>query len=106
MTKGNLGNLEDDIDKNPQNLEYRYNLALQYFENSDFEKCIDTLLEIIKIDRNWNNKAANNFLLKIFNLLGSNNNLTLEGRKKLSKVLFQVNSIKIVNTLYSSPKLI
>ncbi len=84
----NLENLENDINVNPQNLESRYNLALQYFENSDFEKCIDSLLEIIKIDRNWNNKAANNFLLKIFNFLGSNNKLTQEGRKKLSKVLF------------------
>ena len=80
--------MEDDLEKNPKNLENRYLLAMQYFENADFEKSIDILLEIVKIDRNWNNKAANNFLLKIFNFLGSNNKISQEGRKKLSKVLF------------------
>lgn len=80
--------METEITKNPLDLESRYYLALQYFEHSDFEKTISTLIEIIKIDRNWNNKAAHNFLLKVFNFLGSANKLSLEGRKTLSKVLF------------------
>lgn len=88
IKKENLENLEIEIEKNPKDLDNRYHLALQYFEHSDFEKSISTLIEIIKIDRNWNNKIAHDFLLKIFNFLGSASKLTIDGRKNLSKVLF------------------
>jgi len=83
-----LETLESEIEKKPENMENRYQLALQYFEQADFERSIYSLLEILKIDRNWNNKAAQNFLLKIFNFLGANHPLTIAGRKNLSKILF------------------
>jgi len=84
----NLETLESEIEKKPDNMENRYQLALQYFEQADFERSINSLLEIMKIERNWNNKAAQNFLLKIFNFLGANHTLTIAGRKNLSKILF------------------
>jgi thioredoxin-like negative regulator of GroEL len=74
--------------KKEVDLHNKYYLALQYFEHSDFEKAINTLLEIIKIDKNWNNKNALNFLLKIFSFLGANNKISIEGKKNLSKILF------------------
>lgn len=43
---------------------------------------------MIAIDRNWNNKAANQLLMEIFGKLGSANELVVKGRKKLSKILF------------------
>jgi thioredoxin-like negative regulator of GroEL len=58
------------------------------FENSEYEEAIKSLLEIIQIDRNWNNKAANDLLKQIFSYLGSDNELTIQGRKKLAKILF------------------
>jgi len=84
----NLQNLENEIEKQPEKLENRYQLALEYFEHADFEKSIVSLMEILKIDRNWNNKAAHTFLLKIFNFLGSNHPLAIDGKKNLAKILF------------------
>ena len=43
---------------------------------------------MIIIDRNWNTKAAQNLLIYIFNYLGSDDKLTIEGRKQLFKILY------------------
>lgn len=85
--KGNIEFKKTD-EKKEEDLHNKYYLALQFFEHSDFEKAINTLLEIIKIDKNWNNKNALNFLLKIFSFLGANNKISIEGKKNLSKILF------------------
>jgi thioredoxin-like negative regulator of GroEL len=69
-------------------LNWRYQLALLKFENSEYEDAINTLLDMIMIDRNWNNKAAHNLLIYIFNYLGSEDKITIEGRKKLFKILY------------------
>lgn len=81
-------NLEKEIESNPKDLNIRYKLAVHFFDNAYYEQAIDTLLEIIAIDRNWNNKAANQFLIQIFNFLGSDNKLTTAGRAKLTKLLY------------------
>jgi putative thioredoxin len=69
-------------------LNWRYQLAVLKFENNEYEEAINTLLEMIMIDRNWNNKAAQNLLIYIFNFLGGDNKLTIDGRKKLTKILY------------------
>jgi putative thioredoxin len=81
-------NFYQEIENNPKDLNLRYKLALFQFENSDYEQAINTLLEIVKIDRNWNNKAAQQFLIQIFSFLGADNKLTVEGRNKLTKILY------------------
>jgi thioredoxin-like negative regulator of GroEL len=42
----------------------------------------------MRLDKKWNEKAAYNFLLKIFGKLGPKHELVLSGRKKLAKLLF------------------
>jgi putative thioredoxin len=84
----NTTNFYKEIENNPKDLNWRYQLAVLQFENSEYEEAIKTLLEIITIDRNWNNKAANTLLKQVFSYLGSDNKLTIEGRKKLAKLLF------------------
>jgi putative thioredoxin len=81
-------NILKEIEDNPKDLNTRFKLAVHHFENSYYEESIETLLEIIQIDRNWNNKAANQFLIQIFNFLGSDNDITIKGRSKLTKLLF------------------
>lgn len=81
-------NIAQEIENNPKDLKLRYKLAVHLFEQSDYEQAINTLLEIIQIDRNWNNKAAQQLLIQVFNFLGSDNSLTIEGRKKLTKLLY------------------
>ena len=77
-----------DIENKPKDLVLRHKLAIHFFENSEYEQAIETLLEIIQIDRNWNNKAAQQFLIHIFNFLGPDSKLTVSGRSKLTKLIY------------------
>ena len=49
---------------------------------------IELLLEIYKADRDWNNEAAKNQLTQIFESLGQESNLAINGRRKLSSLMF------------------
>ena len=52
------------------------------------EQAIDELIEIIRQDRTWNEEAARQQLLKLFEALGHTDPLTVAGRRKLSSILF------------------
>ena len=52
------------------------------------EDAIETLVDLVKSHQSWNEEAARNQLLKIFNALGHADPITVEGRRKLSAVLF------------------
>ncbi len=78
----------DKIEKTPQDLESRFSLAKLQNEAHRYPDAIETLLQIIAIDRNWNNKAAYQLLLEVFNKIGSSNELVVKSRKRLAKILF------------------
>jgi putative thioredoxin len=80
--------ISQEIENDPRDLNLRYQLAAHQFDNSQYEDAINTLLEIIQIDRNWKDKKAQKFLLQIFNFLGQDNKLTTTGRSKLTKILY------------------
>ena len=69
-------------------MQARYDLAKMEFEAQKYEQAIETLFKLIKIDRNWNEKAGYNLLLEIFNKVGASSELVMKSRKKLSKILF------------------
>ena len=69
-------------------MQARYDLAKLEFEAQKYEQAIETLFKLIKIDRNWNEKAGYNLLLEIFNKVGASSELAMKSRKKLSKILF------------------
>lgn len=81
-------NYHKEIENNPKDLNLRYQFAVLKFDNNEYEEAINILLDIIMIDRNWNGKSAHDFLIKIFNFLGADNKITIEGRKKLTKILY------------------
>ena len=53
-----------------------------------YENAIEHFLYIIEKDRMWNDEAPRKNLLEIFNALGPADELAIEGRKKLSSILF------------------
>ena len=69
-------------------MDKRYKLAEIQFENGRYEEAIENCLQMLAIDRNWNSKAANTLLMKVFNKIGSSNELVVKARKRLSKILF------------------
>jgi putative thioredoxin len=50
---------------------------------------VDELLEIVRRDRKWNDDGARVQLLQFFEALGFTDPLAVEGRKRLSSLLFR-----------------
>jgi putative thioredoxin len=80
--------LEQKVAANPEDYQARFDLALAEFAAGSQEAAIDNLLYIISKKRDWNEKAAHQQLLKIFEALGHDHPMTIEGRRKLSSLLF------------------
>ena len=62
--------------------------AMAYWANNQRQEAIDELLAMIKADRKWNEEAARQQLLKLFEALGFSDPLAVDGRKRLSTLLF------------------
>ena len=80
--------LQAAVEANPKDHEARYNLALALYAGGQAEAAIDALIEIIRQDRGWNDDAARLELLKLFEAIGPTEPVTMDGRKKLSAILF------------------
>ncbi len=80
--------LADRMMKNPKDLQARYDLAQRHLAAGQLEKGIDTLIGIIRLDREWQEQKARKLLLEVFESLGNAHPLTSSGRRKLSSVLF------------------
>ena len=85
---GRLGEFEGRLQQDPNDHEARLELALAAYAQNQNERAIDELLEIVRRNRNWNEDAARKELVKIFDALGPTHEATVEGRQKLSSILF------------------
>jgi thioredoxin-like negative regulator of GroEL len=47
-----------------------------------------TLMQCIKLDKNWENGKAKASLIELLNKLGAGNEIAINGRRALSKLLF------------------
>ena len=80
--------LREAVDKNPADHQARFDLAIALSGAGKNDEAIDELVEIISQNRTWNDGAAREQILKIFEALGHAHETTVEGRRKLSAVLF------------------
>ena len=72
----------------PDNLQAKYDYALALYGLSETASAIEELIEILKLNNTWNNDSARQQLFKIFEALGNSDQITIDGRKKMSAVLF------------------
>ena len=72
----------------PADPQARFDLAVALYGGGDAEAAVDELVELFRRDREWNDDAARQQLLKIFEALGPTDPLTVAGRRKLSSILF------------------
>ena len=84
-----VSDLEIKFKNNPNDLSIRYELAKSQIINKNYLGAINNLLFIIEKNKEWKNNKAKEELLNIFSLLGDSNPLTLEGRSKLSNLIFK-----------------
>lgn len=80
--------LRNNIDKQPENYQLRLDLSKILMAKGENEEAINQLLRIIEVNAKWNDGEARKQLIEIFNILGNENILVTEGRKKLSSMLF------------------
>ena len=80
--------LEAALEANPKDHQARFDLAVVLAGAGRNEEAIDHLVEIIRQDRQWNEEAAREKLLQLFEALGPTDPVTVAGRRQLSSVLF------------------
>ncbi len=83
-----LAPLKARLEADPKDHQARYDLALALDAGGDRDGAIVELLEIVRRDRKWNDDAARKHLLTLFEAMGPTDPRTLDGRRKLSTILF------------------
>ena len=76
------------VEKDPDDNDARFKLAQALHGAGQVEDAVDQLLELFKRDREWNDGAAKAQLFTIFEALEPNNEIVLNGRRKLSSLIF------------------
>jgi hypothetical protein len=72
----------------PDNHQARYDLALALHASGKIEAAVEELLELFRRDREWNDGAAKTQLFKIFDALKPQVPIVLNGRRRLSSMIF------------------
>lgn len=85
---GELAALDSRVAANPADLDARLELSIAAAAAGDKQRAVDELIEIFRRDRNWNDEAARKQLVKFFEAWGPKDPLTLEGRRRLSSLMF------------------
>lgn len=83
---------EDDLRAqlaaDPTNRQAYLDLALALHGSGKIEEAVSTLLDLFKLDREWNDGAARAQLFKIFDALPAKDPIVLAGRRRLSSMIF------------------
>lgn len=85
---GPVAELRALVEADPANLQARFDLAGALLANGDAEGAVNELLELFRKDREWNDGAAKAQLFTIFEALKPNDPVVLNGRRKLSSMIF------------------
>ena len=85
---GPIAELEQRVAANPLDHQARFDLALALNAKGRRREVLDHLLEIVRRDRKWNDDGARKQLVQLFEAWGPTDEATIEGRRRLSSILF------------------
>ena len=85
---GPVGELEQKVAANPLDHQARFDLAVALNAAGKRQDAADHLLEIVKRDRKWSEDGARKQLVQFFEAWGPTDEATVNGRRKLSSILF------------------
>jgi putative thioredoxin len=85
---GPIGELEQKVAANPLDHQARFDLAVAMNGAGRRKEALDNLIEIVRRDRKWNEDGARKQLVQFFEAWGPTDEATVEGRKRLSSILF------------------
>ena len=83
-----LSDLEAKVAADPKDMQSRLDLAVARYGAGAREQAMDELLEMVRKDRKWNEEVARKQLVKFFEALGPADPLAVQGRRRLSSILF------------------
>ncbi|MEQ1648585.1 MAG: thioredoxin [Hyphomicrobiaceae bacterium] len=79
---------EAAIAADPKNHQARIDLSIALAARGKKLEAVDQLIEAIRLDRKWSDEAARKQLVKFFEAWGFKDEAAVDGRRKLSSVLF------------------
>jgi putative thioredoxin len=85
---GPIDDLQRKVEANPLDHQARFDLATALSAAGKRADAANHLLEIVKRDRKWNEDGARKQLVQFFEAWGPTDEATLDGRKRLSSILF------------------
>jgi putative thioredoxin len=85
---GPIAELEQKVAANPLDHQARFDLALALNGKARRLEALENLISIVKRDRKWNDDGARKQLVQFFEAWGPTDEATIEGRKRLSSILF------------------
>jgi len=85
---GATSGLKAKVQANPSDLQARFDLAEALIADGDQKGAVDQLIAITALDKEWNEQAARTLLLKVFEAAGPMSEITRDGRRRLSAILF------------------
>ena len=85
---GPISELEQKVAVNGADHQARYDLALALNAKGKRAEALNHLIEIVKRDRKWNEDGARKQLVQLFDAWGPADEATVDGRKRLSSILF------------------
>ncbi len=85
---GPVNELRARVEADPADLQARFDLATALHATGAVQEAVDQLLELFRRDREWNDGAAKAQLFTIFDALKPQDPIALNGRRKLSSLIF------------------
>ncbi|MCC8978580.1 thioredoxin [Bradyrhizobium acaciae] len=85
---GPIAELEQKVAANPLDHQARFDLATALNAMNKRAEATEQLLAIVKRDRKWNDDGARKQLVQFFEAWGGTDEATVEGRRRLSTILF------------------
>ncbi len=85
---GPVAELLDRVLARPDDHQARFDLALALHAAGKVDGAVEELLDLARRDSGWNDGAAKKQLFTIFDALKPNDPIVLNGRRKLSSILF------------------
>jgi putative thioredoxin len=85
---GESRELRARLERDQNDHQARFDLATALLAKRDREGAVEELLELFRRDREWNNGAAKEQLIKVFDTLGPKDPIALKGRRRLSSMIF------------------
>jgi putative thioredoxin len=88
LQAGPVAELRATLQRDPTDRQAMFDLATALYADAQLDQAVDTLLDLFRLDRDWNDGAAKKQLMVIFDALKAQDPIVLKGRRRLSSMIF------------------